>query len=119
MAGGVEAGRGKPKRVEKTLHDLSRHVLAHAWTPEVVMLRRTLAAQVVQFPELAKLAQEEGWLRGVRAVASLLQQFADRGQIKIEDPAMAPDLFLSLLLRNTYKFHAIPTPPNLQHHTQH
>ena len=34
------------------------------------------------FPELAKLAHEEGWLRAVRAVASLLRRPAARGQIK-------------------------------------
>ena len=78
------------------------------------MLRRTLAAQAVQFPELAKLAHEEGWLRGVRAVAILLQQFADRGQIKVEDPAIAADLFLSLLLGTSDKLHGIVTRPKAQ-----
>lgn len=78
------------------------------------MLRRTLAAQAVQFPELAKLAHEEGWLRGVRAVAILLQQFANRGQIKVEDPAIAADLFLSLLLGNTDKHHGITTSPKVR-----
>jgi len=78
------------------------------------MLRRTLAAQAVQFPELAKLAHEEGWLRGVRAVAILLQQFAGRGQIEIGDPAMAADLFLSLVLGNADKHHGIATRPKNQ-----
>jgi len=77
------------------------------------MLRRTLAAQAVQFPELAKLAHEEGWLRGVRAVAILLQRFADRGQIEIGDPAMAADLFLSLVL-GTDKHHGIATLPKIR-----
>ena len=78
------------------------------------MLRRTLAAQAVQFPELAKLAHEEGWLRGVRAVSILLRQFADRGQIKIDDPAIAADLFLSLVLGTSDKQHGIVTRPRLQ-----
>ena len=77
-------------------------------------LRRTLAAQAVQFPELAKLAHEEGWLRGVRAVATLLQQFADRGLIKVEDPAIAADLFLSLVLGNIDKLHGIAPRPRTQ-----
>jgi TetR/AcrR family transcriptional regulator, mexJK operon transcriptional repressor len=114
LSAAAEAAKVNPKSVETTLHDLSRHLLAHSSTPEVVMLRRTLAAQAVQFPELAKFAHEEGWLRGVRAVAILLQQFADRGQIRIEDPAIAADLFLSLLLGNTDKLHGIATRPKLQ-----
>jgi TetR/AcrR family transcriptional repressor of mexJK operon len=111
LSAAAEAAKANPKNVETTLDDLSRHLLAHSWKPEVVMLRRVLAAQAVQFPELAKLAHEEGWLRGVRAVASLLQQFVDRGQIKVEEPAIAADLFLSLVLGNPDKLHSIATGP--------
>jgi TetR/AcrR family transcriptional repressor of mexJK operon len=113
LSAAAEAARVNPRSVETTLHDLSRHLLAHSRIPEVVMLRRTLAAQAAQFPELAKLAHEEGWQRGVRAVAILLQQFADRGQIEIDDPAVAADLFLSLVLGND-KHHGIVTRPKFQ-----
>jgi TetR/AcrR family transcriptional repressor of mexJK operon len=114
LSAAAEAAKVTPKSVETTLHDLSRLMTAHASTPEVVMLRRTLAAQAVQFPELAKLAHEEGWLRGVRAVAILLQQFADRGQIKIDDPAIAADLFLNLVLGNADRHYGIAPRPKIQ-----
>jgi AcrR family transcriptional regulator len=110
----AETAKANPRSVETTLDDLSRQLVAHSSKPEARMLRRTLAAQAVQFPELAKLAHEEGWLRGVRAVAILLQQFANRGQIKVEDPAIAADLFLSLVLGNTDKQHGITTRPKVQ-----
>jgi hypothetical protein len=73
-------------------------MLCQASMPECATLQRILAAQAVQFPELAKLAHEDGWLRGVRGVAILLQQFAARGAIKVDDPELAADLFLNLLL---------------------
>src|ERR1700730_15668256 len=114
LSAAAEAAKVNPKGIETTLHDLSRDVLALGSTPEVIMLRRTLAAQAVQFPELAKLAHEEGWLRGVRAVAILLEQFADRGQIKVEDPAITADLFLSLVLGTSEKLHGITTRPKVQ-----
>jgi TetR/AcrR family transcriptional regulator, mexJK operon transcriptional repressor len=116
LSAAAEAAMASPKGIETTLHDLSRYLLAHASTPEVVMLRRTLAAQAVQFPELSKLAYEEGWLRGVRAVAILLQQFAARGQIRIEDPAIAADLFLSLVLSTSERqmLHGIASRPKIQ-----
>jgi TetR/AcrR family transcriptional regulator, mexJK operon transcriptional repressor len=113
LSAAAEAAKGSSKSVETALHDMSRHVLAHASTPEVVMLRRTLAAQAVQFPELAKFAHEEGWVRGVRAVAVLLQQFADRGQIKIDDAEMAADLFLSLVLGTSDRLPGITSRPKL------
>jgi TetR/AcrR family transcriptional repressor of mexJK operon len=115
LSAAAEAAMVNPKNIETTLHDLSRHVLTLGSMPEVIMLRRTLAAQAAQFPELAKLAHEEGWLRGVRAIATLLQQFAARGQIKVEDPAIAADLFLSLVLGKSERLdHGIVTRPKIQ-----
>jgi AcrR family transcriptional regulator len=94
----AQATESNPKNIETTLHELSRHMIAQASMPECATLQRILAAQAVQFPALAKLAHEDGWLRGVRGVAILLQQFAARGEIKIDDPELAADLFLNLLL---------------------
>jgi TetR/AcrR family transcriptional regulator, mexJK operon transcriptional repressor len=47
---------------------------------------------------LAKLANEEGWLRAVRGISSILRQSAARGQIKVDDPELAADMFLNLVL---------------------
>ena len=116
LSAAAEAAKVNPKNIETTLHELSRQVLAHASAPEVITLRRILAAQASQFPELAKLAHEEGWVRGVRAIATLLQQFAARGQIKVEDPIMAADLFLSLVLSTSERLmlHGIATRAKIQ-----
>jgi len=94
----AQATESNPKTVETTLHELSRHMLAHTLMPECATLQRILAAQAVQFPELARLAHEDGWLRGVRGVAILLRQCAARGEIRVDDPELAADLFLNLLL---------------------
>src|ERR1700681_4865333 len=71
LSAAAEAAKLNAKSVETTLHDLSRHMLAHASTPEVLMLRRTLAAQAVQFPVASELARVKGWLRGGTAVSML------------------------------------------------
>ncbi|WP_425991688.1 TetR/AcrR family transcriptional regulator [Afipia sp. DC4300-2b1] len=84
--------------VEETLHQLSLDMLAHSMTPDVAMLQRVVAAQAMRFPELATLAHEEGWLRAVRGVATLLRHFGRLGQIKADDPAVEADLFLNLVL---------------------
>lgn len=87
-----------PKTIKTTLHELSYHMLAYTLAPEAGALQQILSAQAVEFPELAKLAHEEGWLRAVRAVASLLRQSAARGHIKVDDPELAADIFLNLVL---------------------
>jgi len=94
----AQATETGPKSIKTTLHELSRHMLAYTLAPEAGALQRILSAQAVQFPELAKLANEEGWLRAVRAVSSLLGQAAARGQIKVDDPELAADIFLNLVL---------------------
>jgi TetR/AcrR family transcriptional repressor of mexJK operon len=86
------------KTIKATLHELSCHMLAYTLAPEAGTLQRLLSAQAVEFPELAKLAHEEGWLRAVRAVASLLRRSAARGHIKVDDPELAADMFLNLVL---------------------
>jgi TetR/AcrR family transcriptional regulator, mexJK operon transcriptional repressor len=85
----AQATEAKPKSIKTTLHELSRHMIAYTLAPEAGACQRILSAQAVQFPELAKLANEEGWLRAVRGVSSILRQSAARGQIKgDQEPAI-------------------------------
>ena len=94
----AQAIEGSAKSVRTTLHELSRHMVAYTLAPEAAALQRILSAQAVQFPQLAKLANEEGWLRAVRGISSILRQSAARGQIKVDDPELAADMFLNLVL---------------------
>jgi TetR/AcrR family transcriptional repressor of mexJK operon len=94
----AQAIEDSPKSIKTTLHELSRHLVAYTLAPEARALQRILSAQAVQFPELAKLANEEGWLRMVRGVSSILRQSAARGQIKVDNPELAADMFLNLVL---------------------
>jgi TetR/AcrR family transcriptional regulator, mexJK operon transcriptional repressor len=94
----AQATETSPKSLKTTLHELSRHMVAYTLAPEAGALQRILSAQAVQFPELAKLANEEGWLRTVRGVSSILRQAAARDQIKVDDPELAADMFLNLVL---------------------
>jgi AcrR family transcriptional regulator len=109
----AEATETSPKSIKTTLHELSRHTVAYTLAPEAGALQRILSAQAVQFPELAKLANEEGWLRAVRGVASILRQSAARGHIKVDDPELAADMFLNLVLGPPERlaFYSIATDP--------
>ncbi|ACA20848.1 transcriptional regulator, TetR family [Methylobacterium sp. 4-46] len=112
----AQARRAGPADVEGVLHDLSRALLAEATLPGAEALKRCIVAQAMDFPEIARLAHEEGWLRGVRAVAALLAGFADRGQIVLEDPEIAADLFLNLVLgrQSRLALYGIRTDPETQ-----
>ncbi|WP_348648837.1 TetR/AcrR family transcriptional regulator C-terminal domain-containing protein, partial [Methylobacterium organophilum] len=79
------------------LDKLSRFLLACSQDPGSATLTHYIVAQALQFPNLARLAYEEGWLGGVRAVAPLLEVMAARGQIAVDDVEIAADLFLNLV----------------------
>jgi TetR/AcrR family transcriptional regulator, mexJK operon transcriptional repressor len=108
----AQAIEGCAKNIRTILHELSRHMIAYTLAPEAGACQRILSAQAVQFPELA-IANEEGWLRAVRGVASILRQSAARGQIKVDDPELAADMFLNLVLGHPKRlaFYSIATDP--------
>jgi AcrR family transcriptional regulator len=112
----AQANEVRPKGIRTTLHELSRHMIAQALMPECATVQRILAAQAIQFPELAKLAHEEGWLRAIRGVAILLRQFAARDEIKVADPELAAELFLNLVLGHSKRLalYGIATDPKTE-----
>jgi TetR/AcrR family transcriptional repressor of mexJK operon len=112
----AQATEASPKSIKTTLHELSRHMVAYTLAPEAGALQRILSAQAVQFPELAKLANEEGWLRAVRGVSSILRQSAARGHIKVNDPELAADMFLNLVIGHAKRLalYGIATDPKTE-----
>jgi AcrR family transcriptional regulator len=109
----AQAREDNARDVKATLLDLSRELLALSSIPGADALKRILAAQSQRFPELGQLAYEEGWLRAIRAVASILEGFSASGQIKVEDPEVAAELFLSLVLGRSARFsvYGVATSP--------
>jgi len=94
----VQALQAEPGNAEAVLDALSRSLLVHIQTPGSAALTRCIVAQAIQFPDLARLAYEEGWLRAVSAVARLLEVLAAQGQVEVDDAEIAADLFLNLVI---------------------
>ncbi|MCO6416538.1 TetR/AcrR family transcriptional regulator [Siccirubricoccus sp. KC 17139] len=94
----VKAVQPDAEAAEAMLLDLGREMLAFSSTPEALAMGRILSAQTVQFPDLGRLAYEEGWLKAAHAVAQMLTELARQGAIVVPDPLLTADLFLSLVL---------------------
>jgi TetR/AcrR family transcriptional regulator, mexJK operon transcriptional repressor len=112
----AQANDASPKSIKTTLHELSRHMVAYTLAPEAGALHRILSAQAVHFPELAKLANEEGWLRAVRGISSILRQSAAHGLIKVDNPELAAHIFLNLVLGHCKRLalYGIATDPKTE-----
>jgi AcrR family transcriptional regulator len=96
-----QEGKASSESLEEILHDVSRAMLRYSLQPGAAALQRVIAAQKIQFPELARLAYDQGWLRAVEGVARILRKFDDEGRVRISDPVMAAEFFLNLIIAPT------------------
>lgn len=86
------------KNLEEALLILARRFLQKAASPDSAALIRIIAAQAERFPELAKLAMQEGSERQTKLVESILDRFSARHRYALDDLTLAADLFLSIVL---------------------
>jgi TetR/AcrR family transcriptional regulator, mexJK operon transcriptional repressor len=86
------------KGLEETLLILARRLIDLAVAPSSIALGRILAAQGERFPELGRLAVEEGLNRQIRLIEMILLRFSITHRYAIDDIALAADLFLSIVL---------------------
>jgi TetR/AcrR family transcriptional regulator, mexJK operon transcriptional repressor len=83
---------------ETALTEIGRHVIAVGWSPGALAVSRIITVQAERFPELGRLAHEEGWVAAVKQVARVLAHYVEQKEISIGDPELAADMFLSLVL---------------------
>ena len=88
----------KGKSLEATLLIVAHRLLDLTLSPPSIALGRILAAQGARFPELGKLAVQEGLYRQIRIVEKILIRFSRVHRYTIDDLSLAGDLFLSIVL---------------------
>ena len=81
-----------------TLSRVAARLLEKGLSPEAITLGRMLSAQGPRFPDLARLAVQEGFGRQTRLVEAILAPYAVDRRFVLNDLPLAADLFLSLVL---------------------
>lgn len=84
--------------LEGALRRLARRLVEKSLSPGSLALGRILSAQGPRFPDLARLAVEEGGGRQLRLVESVLVRHAEAHRYALADLSTAADFFLSLVL---------------------
>src|SRR5947209_4757575 len=74
--------------LEQALQALARHYIRAVITPAVLQLRRLVIAEAARFPDLACTYYERAPERVLAALAAALQQLADRGHVRLDDPLL-------------------------------
>jgi TetR/AcrR family transcriptional repressor of mexJK operon len=84
--------------VEAGLRQVARQYLGVVIRPEVLRLRRLVIGEAGRFPELARTYYERVPQRVYTALATLMQELADEGHLRLTDPVLAANHFAWLSL---------------------
>jgi TetR/AcrR family transcriptional repressor of mexJK operon len=84
--------------LEKDLRELARRYLTSVLQPQVLQLRRLVIGEAARFPELGRAYYARAPERVLATLASLLQDLADRGLLRLDDPLLAARHLAFLIL---------------------
>jgi TetR/AcrR family transcriptional regulator, mexJK operon transcriptional repressor len=84
--------------VEQDLRELARRLITAICQPKVLRLRRLVIGEAGRFPELGRTYWERGFEPGLATLADKLQQLAQRGLLRLEDPPLAARQFAGMIL---------------------
>jgi TetR/AcrR family transcriptional regulator, mexJK operon transcriptional repressor len=98
IVGLVADGLSRTKDVAKDLGVLAETLIAALMEPELLRLRRLVIANADRFPELGRRWYEQGFERVLTTLASSFKHLADRGLLHVDDPLVAANHFVAMLL---------------------
>jgi TetR/AcrR family transcriptional regulator, mexJK operon transcriptional repressor len=84
---------------ELGLFKFAKWLLDLALSKENLSFYRAMVIGAPRFPKLAKLDNDRSRHPGIRAIARILQTYADRGEIALEEPEMSAELFVTLVVQ--------------------
>jgi TetR/AcrR family transcriptional repressor of mexJK operon len=84
--------------LETDLRQVARRYLAQVLRPDLLRLRRLVIGEAGRFPELARTYYERAPERTLVALAACFQGLAERGLLRVDDPALAAGHFAYLVL---------------------
>ena len=84
--------------LEDDLRALARSQLANVMQPEVLQLRRLVIGEATRFPQLGRAFYQLGPGRTIETLVTVFTQLAERGLLRLEDPALAAEHFNWLVM---------------------
>ena len=99
----AQAGGSCDGSVEERLIELGRQLLVLNCSADSIAFSRILTAQAINFPEVAKLAVDEGWSKAVSTTADFFDHLVDNGALDLEDTTIAAETFLNMVVGHTHR----------------
>jgi TetR/AcrR family transcriptional repressor of mexJK operon len=82
----------------KDLAKLARRLITALMRPQVLRLRRLVIANADRFPDVGRTWYEQGFERVLTTLATYFRRLADHGLLRLDDPLLAANHFVGLLL---------------------
>ena len=98
LRAGIESG----ETPEKALYNFSREFLDAILAEQSLQFHRTMIAESISFPEMAKLFYETGPMKTHGLLKDYLQSLDRKGFLHVPDPALSADILLSMLKGHTH-----------------
>ncbi|WP_050630815.1 TetR/AcrR family transcriptional regulator [Bradyrhizobium viridifuturi] len=99
---------------EERLIELGRQLLVLNCSADSIAFSRILTAQAINFPEVAKLAVDEGWSKAVSTTADFFDHLADKGVLDLEDTTIAAETFLNMVVGHTHRMATFGIPIDMK-----
>jgi TetR/AcrR family transcriptional repressor of mexJK operon len=80
------------------LDQLARRFIREIMEPQLLRLRRLVIATADRFPEVGRIWFEQGFERALASLASAFARLEERGLMHVEDPLLAANHFVGMLL---------------------
>ncbi len=100
--------------VEQRLVEIGRQMLTFTCGPDAVAFSRMMTSQAINFPEVAKLGEEEGWLKAVATTARFFDHLVAQGSLDLEDTRIAAEVFLDVVVGHTHRMATFGTALELK-----
>ncbi|WGD48498.1 TetR/AcrR family transcriptional regulator [Bradyrhizobium sp. CB1650] len=96
--------------VEQRLVEIGREMLTFTCGPDAVAFSRMMTSQAINFPDVAKLGKEEGWLKAVATTARFFDHLVAQGALDLNDTTIAAEVFLDVVVGHTHRMATFGTP---------
>ena len=106
----MQLARPSDISVEQRLVDVGREMLSFTCGPDAVAFSRMMTSQAINFPDIAKLGKEEGWLKAVSTTARFFDHLVAQGAMDVEDTGIAAEVFLDVVVGHTHRMATFGTP---------
>ena len=97
----TQLGSSSDISVERRLVEIGREMLSFTCGPDAMAFSRMMTSQAINFPDIAKLGKEEGWLKAVATTTRFFDHLVAQGALDVDDTTIAAEVFLDVVVGHT------------------